>query len=299
VLFIIVFGAVASLLTPYFLNVQNFRQILIAIALDGAVAIGMTIVLVGGGIDLSVGSVIGLSSAVMGLAFKNGLGIPLAILFAVVVGVVVGLINGTLITYVKINSIIATLALMGIARSATYILSGGYAFSSIPSNFIAFAAGSLFGIPNIAVVTLVCVLVFHFLLQRSVIFRKYYYIGGNEAAAFKAGLRVNPYKLMSYVIVAVFSSLAGILLVSRLGSTFPNSGLGAELRVITACVIGGASLNGGKGTVFGAFLGVLLLGLISNVLVLLNVSVYWQGIVTGVILVLAVASDALIDRTRR
>jgi len=299
VLFIVIFGFIASRFTPYFLNIDNFRQILIAIALDGTVAVGMTIVLVGGGIDLSVGSIIGLSSAVIGLSFKSGLGIPMAMLLAVAVGVLVGVINGTLIAYVKINPIITTLALMGIARSATYIVSGGFAFSSIPPAFIAFAAGSVVNIPNTALVAIFCALVFHFLLKRSVVLRKYYYIGGNEAAAFKAGLRVNIYKLMSYVIVAAFSSLAAILLVSRLGSTFPHSGLGTEIRVISACIIGGCSMNGGKGTVLGAFLGVLLLGLINNILVLLNVSVYWQGIATGIILLLAVASDALISDARK
>jgi len=299
VIFIIIFGFIASRFTPYFLNIDNFRQILIAIALDGTVAVGMTIVLVGGGIDLSVGSIIGLSSAIIGLSFKSGLGILPALVLAVAVGVLVGVINGILISYVKINPIITTLAFMGIARSATYIVSGGYAFSSIPANFVAFAAGSVLNIPNTAIVALVCVIVFHFLLKRSVILRKYFYIGGNEAAAFKAGIRVNIYKFMSYVIVAAFSALAAILLVSRLGSTFPHSGLGTELRVISACIIGGCSMSGGKGTVLGAFLGVLLLGLISNILVLLNVSVYWQGIATGIILVLAVASDALIADARK
>jgi ribose transport system permease protein len=298
-LFIVVFGALASIATPYFLQWDNFKQILIAIALDGAVAVGMTIVLVGGGIDLSVGSIIGLSSAIIGISFGNNLGIPVTLLLAVGGGVVVGALNGTLISYLKINPIITTLAMMGIGRSATYILSGGYALSTIPSNFTAFAAGSVAGVPNTAVVTIASAVVFHFLLQRSAVLRKYFYLGGNEVAAFKAGLRVNVYKFMSYIIVAVFSSLAAILLVSRLGSTFPHSGLGTELRVISACIIGGCSISGGKGTVLGSFLGVLLMGLINNILVLLNVSVYWQGIVTGIILILAVASDAVLSRARR
>ncbi|GAB1483037.1 ABC transporter permease [Treponema sp.] len=299
IIFIVLFGALATLLTPFFFNLDNFRQVLIAIALDATVAVGMTIVLVGGGIDLSVGSIIGLSSAVIGLAFQSGLGIPLAVLSAVAVGVLVGALNGTLIAYIKINPIITTLAMMGIARSVTYIVSGGYAFSSIPPAFIAFASGNLLSIPNSAIVAILCVAVFHYLLKRSAMLRKYYYIGGNEAAAYKAGLRVNRYKLMSFVIAGIFSSFAAILLVSRLGSTFPHSGLGTELRVISACIIGGCSMNGGKGTVLGSFLGVLLLGMIGNILLLLNVSVYWQGIVTGMILILAVASDALLGRTRK
>ncbi len=298
VVFIVLFSIATSIATPFFLNIDNFKQILIAIALDGTVAVGMTIVLVGGGIDLSVGSIIGFSSAIIGLCFARGLSIPATLLFALAGGVLVGMLNGSMIAYVRINPIITTLAMMGIARSATYILSGGYALSTIPDRFTAFAAGNVLGIPNTAVVALICVIVFHFLLLRSVVLRKYFYLGGNEAAAFKAGLRVNRFKFFSYVISAVFAALAAILLVSRLGSTFPHSGLGTELRVISACIIGGCSISGGKGTVLGSFLGVLLLGLIGNILVLLNVSVYWQGIATGLILLLAVASDAIINRSR-
>jgi ribose transport system permease protein len=235
----------------------------------------------------------------MGLSFGNHVGIPVTLLFAVAAGVAVGALNGVLISYLKINPIITTLAMMGIARSATYIVSGGYALSTIPGSFTAFAAGNVLGVPNTAVVTIACALVFHFLLMRSAVLRKYFYLGGNAAAAFKAGLRVNLYTFMSYIIVAAFSALAAILLVSRMGSTFPHSGLGTELRVISACIIGGCSISGGKGTVIGSLLGVFLMGLINNVLVLLNISVYWQGIVTGVILILAVASDAVLSRARR
>jgi ribose transport system permease protein len=298
-IFIFLFGIYASFATPYFLDVNNFKQILIAIALDGIVAVGMTIVLVGGGIDLSVGSVIGFAGALIGLAFGLGLSIPVAITLAMLGGVMVGAVNGGLISYLRINPIITTLAMMGIARSATYIVSGGYAFSTIPDAFKAFAAGNVFGIPNTAIVTIALVLIFNFLLKNSAALRKYFYIGGNESAAYKAGIRVDNLKFFSYVLAAAFAALAGILLVSRLGSTFPHSGLGTELRVISACIIGGASINGGKGTIIGAFLGVLLLGLINNILVLTNVSVYWQGIVSGTILILAVATDVLVNRTSK
>lgn len=299
VIFIILFCVYAAFATPYFLDLNNFKQILIAIALDGIVAVGMTVVLVGGGIDLSVGSVIGFSGAILGLAFVNQFSILVAVLMAILGGILIGATNGVLISFLRINPIITTLAMMGIARSGTYIVSGGFSFSRIPDQFKAFAAGNLFGIPNTALVTIFFVVVVHYFLKNSAALRKYYYIGGNEAAAYKAGIQVNWFKFFSYVISAVFASLAAILLVSRLGSTFPHSGLGTELRVISACIIGGASISGGKGTVVGAFLGVLLLGLINNILVLTNVSVYWQGIVSGVILILAVASDVLINRTNQ
>lgn len=297
-IFIIIFGIIASFATPYFFQFANFQQVFIAIALDIIVAVGMTIVLVSGGIDLSVGSVIGMCAAILGLAFGVGISIPLAVTAAILGGVAVGLINGWLIAWVNINPIITTLGTMTIARSGCYILTAGYPLSSIPEKFKAFSAGNVLGIPNNAVVAFIGVIVFHIALRNNVSLRKFFFLGGNEAAAFRAGIRVKWYKLLAYVISGVVAALAGILLVARLGSAFPHSGLGTELRVISACIIGGCSISGGKGTVIGSFLGVLLLGLISNVLVLVNVSVYWQGVITGIILILAVASDAILNKEK-
>lgn len=297
-IFIVVFGLIASFATPYFFQFANFQQVFIAIALDMIVAVGMTIVLVSGGIDLSVGSVIGLCAAILGLAFGVGMSIPLVVMLAIAGGIVIGVINGVLIAWVKINPIITTLGTMTIARSGCYILTAGYPLSSIPPKFKAFSAGNFLGIPNNAVVALLCVIVADLALRNNVSLRKFFFLGGNEAAAFRAGIRVTWYKLLAYVISAVAAALAGILLVARLGSAFPHSGLGTELRVISACIIGGCSISGGRGTVIGSFLGVLLLGLISNVLVLSNVSVYWQGVITGIILILAVASDAILNKEK-
>ena len=294
-IFILIFGVAATLSTPYFLDIDNFRQILIAISLDLIVALGMTIVLIGGGIDLSVGSIVGFAAVVAGVAFGNDISIPVTIFLALVAGILVGSINGLLISYVKINPIITTLGMMGIARSATFVLSGGYPLSAIPEAFKAFAAGELYGIPKIGILAIVMTVITGVLLANNVFLRKYYFLGGNEAAAFRAGINVKLIKYFSYALSGAIAATAGILLVSRLGSTFPHSGQGTELRVISACIIGGCSINGGKGTIIGTFLGVLLLGLINNILVLTGVSVYWQGIVSGTILILAVGSDAIVN----
>jgi ribose transport system permease protein len=294
-IFILTFGVVATFATPYFLDIDNFRQILIAISLDVIVAVGMTIVLIGGGIDLSVGSIVGLSAVVAGLAFGNDLSIPVAVFLALAAGVLVGSLNGVLISYVKINPLITTLGMMGIARSATFVLSGGYPLSVIPEAFKAFAAGDLFGTPKIGIVAIVLIVISAVLLANNVFLRKYYFLGGNEAAAFRAGINVKLIKYISYAVCGAIAAVAGLLLVSRLGSTFPHSGQGTELRVISACIIGGCSISGGRGTIIGSFLGVLLLGLINNILVLTGVSVYWQGIVGGTILILAVASDSIVN----
>lgn len=296
--FIVFFCIMASFISPYFMQFANFQQVFIAIALDAIVAIGMTIVLVSGGIDLSVGSIFGMSAAILGISFGVGMNIPQALTVAILGGIAAGVINGVLIAWVNINPIITTLGMMTIARSACYIMTAGYPLSSIPTEFKAFSSGYTIGIPNNAVVAIVGVVIFHFILCNNVWFRKFHFLGGNEAAAFRVGIKTKWYKIMAYVISAIAASVAGILLVARLGSAFPHSGLGVELRVISACIIGGCSITGGKGTVIGSFLGVLLLGLISNVLVLSNVSVYWQGVITGVILILAVASDAILNRRK-
>ena len=297
VVIIVCFGVFASLLTPYFLDAYNFKQVLIATVVDGVVAIGMTLVLVSGGLDLSVGSVIGLAGVFIGLSFSNGFGTPGAMVAAVLCGLAVGATNGTLVAILRINPIIATLGMMGIARSATFILSGGYALS-IPSSFSALAEMDIWGVPSIVIFTLLLVVAMDILLKRQYFLVQFFYVGGNEDAAFKSGIPVRGIKFISYVFCAVFSAVAAILLVSRMASTFPHSGTGTEIRVISACIIGGCSVSGGKGSVIGSYLGVFLLALISNILVLLNVSINWQGVVSGIVLILAVLSDVFVNKKR-
>lgn len=294
---IVIFSAFASFLTPYFLDTTNFKQVLIATVVDGIVAIGMTMVLVSGGLDLSVGSVIGLSGIGIGLSFGHGYGSVFAIIMALLIGLLVGSVNGFLVAIMRINPIIATLGMMGIARSATFILSGGYALS-IPDEFSSLAEGAIFGVPTIIVITLVMVVIVNFLLKKQHILLQFFYVGGNEEASFKSGIPVRSIKFASYMIASFFAAIAAVMLVSRMGSTFPHSGTGTEIRVISACIIGGCSVSGGKGSVIGSYLGVLLLALISNILVLLNVSINWQGVVSGIVLILAVLSDVFVNKKR-
>ncbi|MDR1613385.1 MAG: ABC transporter permease [Planctomycetota bacterium] len=297
VVIILAFGGFASLLTPYFLDMYNFKQVLIATVVDGIVAIGMTMVLVSGGLDLSVGSIIGLSGIGIGLTFSHGQGVPAAMAAALACGLLVGGVNGLLIAVFRINPIIATLGMMGIARSATFILSGGYALA-IPNSFSALAEMEILGVPSIVIFTLVLVAAMDQLLKRQYHLVQFFYVGGNEEASFKSGIPVRGVKFASYILCGVFSAIAAILLISRMGSTFPHSGTGTEMRVVSACIIGGCSISGGKGTIIGSYLGVLLLALISNILVLLNVSINWQGVVSGAVLILAVLSDVFVNRKR-
>ncbi|UWR14737.1 ABC transporter permease [Sulfitobacter sp. M368] len=297
---ILITAIAATMLSPYFLTAANIKNVVIGMSIEMIVAIGLTIVLLSGGIDLSVGSVVALSAVVIALAFNAGLSIPVAIAAGLCAGVVVGLVNGYLIAYVGLNPLITTLGTMTIFRSAVYILSGGYAMSSIPGSFKALANGDVvFGLPNLVVLVVVLVVLFHMAMWQNVWFRKFSFLGGSEMAALRAGINVKRLKLMGYVICSVLAALGGVVVVARLGSAFPNTATGMELRVITAVIVGGCSIYGGRGTVLGAALGVLFLALVNNILVLNAVSVYWQGVASGCVLILAVLSDAIINRGKR
>lgn len=284
---------VAASLSPYFLTYLNLKNVLIASSVEIVVAVGLALVLIAGGIDLSVGSVMGVAAIAMALVFDAGHGVPLAVAAALGVGLLAGGINGGLIAYAGLNPLITTLGTMSIGRSFVFILSGGYAFSAIPGPFkAAFNGEPVLGMPNLVWLSLALAALFHLLHRRHAWFRGFTFIGGNETAALRAGLPVARRKAWVYVISGLLASVAAIVTVARMGSAFPNTGTGMELRVITAVVVGGCSIYGGRGTVLGAALGVLFLNLVANVLVLLQMSVYWQGVAAGVILILAILSDA-------
>lgn len=297
---ILTLGIAATMISPYFLTTANLKNVVIGMSFELVVAIGLTLVLISGGIDLSVASVVALSAVVIALVFDQGGSVPLALLAGLAAGAVVGAINGGLIAYVGLNPLITTLGTMTIFRSAVYILSGGYAMSSIPGPFKAIANGTwLLGLPNLVVLVVVLVLVFHLLVSNNVWFRKFAFLGGSEMAAVRAGINTRRLKFAAYVICSLLASVAGIVVVARLGSAFPNTAQGMELRVITAVIVGGCSIYGGRGTILGAALGVLLLALVNNILVLNSVSVYWQGVASGCVLILAILSDAVINRGKR
>ena len=300
VVLILVACVIATMLSPYFLSVANFKNILISCAVEMIVAIGLTLVLISGGIDLSVGSVVGMSGIVMTLLFEAGWSTPIAILGALATGVLTGALNGVLISYANLSPLITTLGTMTIGRSVVFILSGGYAFSSIsPSLKGSFNAETFLGMPNLVWFAIAMFAAFDVLMRNNVWFRKFKYLGGNEVAAIRAGIPSRRLKLYGYIICSLLASIAAIVTVARMGSAFPNTGIGLELKVITAVVVGGCSIYGGKGTVLGSVLGVILLNLINNVLVILSLSVYWQGIASGSVLILAILSDAATQRGKR
>ncbi len=296
---IIVIILVMSQATPYFLTLANFRAMTIGLAPTAIIAIGMTILLVSGSFDLSVGAVLALCSTAVALMMTAGLPIPLSVIGALLIGGVVGLANGLIVTRLGVNPLVATLGTMSVARGVALVLTEGFSVSSLPPSFGYVGGAIWFGLPAVVWIALTLVVLGDLALRHGRYLRQVYYIGGNEKAARLSGIPVDAVRCTAFVLTAVLAALAGVLLASRLMSGTPTAGAALELQVLAAAVIGGASLRGGEGTVLGAFLGVIFVALINNAMIMLAVSIYWQMVVTGCVLIAAVALDMLVRRQRR
>lgn len=296
VVFVII---VMSFASPNFLTVRNFMTIGINLSVDSILLIGMTIVLSTGGIDLSIGSILGLSCMVAGIFHVNlGMDIWLSSLLAIVISGILGVINGFMIGKVRITPLIVTLSMMGMARGLTYIFTEG-ASVAVPKTtaaFLALGKGAIMGVPIIIIIAVVLLVIFDILTRKMLFFRKMYYCGSNEKATMLSGINVIKTKMNTYVLNALLCGIAGVLTLARFTVATPKAGLGAEMRIISACVIGGASLNGGVGTVVGSLSGLILLSIVNNSLILLDVSIYWQDFISGAILLLAVTIDQVTRR---
>jgi ribose transport system permease protein len=296
---VVLAGLLLQFGTPYFLTSSNLTAMLIGMVSDALIAITMTVVLISGGFDLSVGSVLAFAGIVVGTLLQREVGIPIAIVITLIVGAAIGSANGLIITRLRVNPLITTLGMMSIVSSAALLLSGGAPLASLPKAFFWLGQGRVGPVPVAALLTIVLIIIADILLRRAQWMRLVYYVGGNEQAAFLSGIGVNRVRLLAYISSGVMAAVAGIISTSRLSSAFPLAGSGTELRVISACVIGGCSLAGGEGSVLGSVLGVILVAIINNGLVLLKVPVYWQGIATGAILIATVAFDMLNQRRQR
>ena len=285
-------------INPYFFSFSNFRAVAMGMTPTAIIVIGMAILLASGGFDLSVGSVMALSSTVVAMLLLTGMPIFIAVLCGLIMGGVIGIANGVLVTSFGINPLIATLGTMSIARGIALVLTEGFSVSSLPSSFAWIGKASFGGFPVIVIVTLVLVVLFDLAVRHTRFFRQVYFIGANEKAAMLSGIHVNRVRIILYALTGILAAFAGILLASRLMSGTPTAGNGIELQVLAAAVIGGASLRGGEGTILGAFLGVVFVALINNTMTMLAVSIYWQMIVIGGVLITAVALDMLIRSKR-
>ena len=290
---------VLTIMSADFLTVDNVLNIGTQTAVIAILAYGQTFVIVAGGIDLSVGSTLGLTGVVLGWLIASAVvPWPLAVVLALAVGLVVGLVNGLLIAYGRLPAFIATLAVLSSARGLALVISGGVPVSGLPSALQTLGSGNLFGIvPYPFLVMLVMFAITAFILQRAYVGRCMYAIGGNQEAARLSGINVTRQTLVTYGLAAVFAAVGGVLSAARLASAQPQAGTGFELDAIAAVVIGGASLTGGVGTATGTLIGALILGVLRNGLNLLAVSAFWQQVVIGIVIVLAVLTDTL--RRRR
>ena len=296
---VLAFAALLALSSPNFLNRANLIALLVGLSFDMIVAVGMTILMVSGGFDMSVGSVLALAGAVAGYSItKYGAPVWLGIVLGLLTGVVIGLINGLLITKIRVNPFIATLGMMQVVRGIVFLVTSGLGIPNLPDAFNFFGQEKLLGLQIPVWIMLFLVVVGEILLRRWSFFRQSYFVGGNERSARLSGINIDVVKIMNYIIVAAMAAVSGLLLAGRMGTASVSAGLGAELRVISAVVIGGASLSGGEGSVIGALLGVILLNLISNGLNLLGINVYWQNVVIGGVLIIAVAADSLSHRSK-
>ena len=296
--FLILISLFLTIATDTFLSVQNILTVLLQISVIGIVAIGQTMVMITAGIDLSVGSVVGLSGVVATLLIAS-LGIPLApaLALGILAGGLCGAINGLLVTGVKIPPFIATLAMMSVARGAALVLTGGVAVYNLPDTFAWLGNGKILEIPVPVVILFIVAVVLGLVLNKTTLGRHAFAIGSNVETARMSGVNVSKELVKVYTISGALAGLGGIILASRIVTGQPTAGQMYELDAIAACVIGGTSLFGGVGTISGAVIGAGLMGLIRNGANLMNVSAFWQQIVIGVIIAIAVAWDQYRRRT--
>lgn len=293
-----------SFLSDAFFTPDNGWNILRQISVNLCLSIGMTLIILSGGIDLSVGAVLALSGAVAAGVLKNGIGIPMfdallqftvtgALVVGLLVGVAAGWFNGFMVTRFRIPPFVATLGMFSIARGLTMLWTGGFPITGLGETFGHIGTGIFLGVPMPVWITAVLVALFVVLTKRTAFGRHLYAVGGNERAALLTGLRVNRIKIWVYMLGGGLAGIAGLLVTSRLDSAQPNAGLGYELDSIAAVVIGGTSLSGGRGSIMGTVLGCLIIGVLNNGLFLLNVSPFWQQVVKGGVILVAVAIDKM------
>ncbi|WP_249316790.1 ribose ABC transporter permease [Bacillus sp. FJAT-50079] len=287
---LIVLCAVLTVLNDRFLTSVNILNILRQISIIGILAIGMTFVVITAGIDLSVGSVLAFTG-VVAASFGTGQNILLSIVLGLIAGAILGFINGTAVARWKIAPFIVTLGMMTAARGLTYIYSDGKPVSGLSSEFMAIGQGSFIGIPIPVWILLGVFLISQFILNQTRIGRYIYAVGGNQKAATFSGINVVRVKAFVYTFSGLLCGLAGIVLTARVSAGLPQAGAAYELDAIAAVVIGGTSLAGGRGKLWGTVIGVLIIGVLSNGLDLMGVSSYYQQIIKGIIIVLAVLLD--------
>ena len=299
-LFILCLGL--SILSDKFLTVSNAWNVMRQISVNICISTGMTLIVLTAGIDLSVGSVLALCGAITAGLLRNGIEIPSgnlyigftllgAVLAGVLTGSLLGAFNGWTITKFKVPPFVATLAILTIARGLTMLWTQGFPISGLGDTFLYLGTGWLLGIPVPVWISGIIVLIAVLITNKTRLGRYIYAIGGNESASKLSGINVNKVKIIVYTIAGALAAVGGLLVTSRLDSAQPNAGTSYELDSIAAVVIGGTSLSGGRGSILGTVQGAVIIGVLNNGLVLLNVSPFWQQVVKGFVILLAVIID--------
>ncbi|MBK8051419.1 MAG: ABC transporter permease [Anaerolineales bacterium] len=312
-IFLIILCVVFAVLEPAFISERNIFNVLRQVSIYGLLAIGMTFVILTGGIDLSIGSLLALAGLVGAAVYKggtgllsagtagqaNGFGLPAAIAAAIAVGLIGGALQGTAVAKLKVPAFIVTLGGLSVFRGLALVFSSGQPISTFPPEYTYLGQGLIGPVPIPVIFFVTFAIIAHIVLRYMRYGRHIYAIGGNQEASRLSGLNVGRLTLSVYLITGFFAGFSGFLLSSRLNSAEVIAGAGYELTVIAGVVIGGTSLFGGEGSIFGTVIGIVLIGVLNNGLTLLNVSPYYQQVIIGLIIVLAVYLDQLIKRRRR
>lgn len=296
ILVLLIFIAVLILTTGSFLTWTNLDNLVRQVAVFAILAIGQLFVILTGGIDLSVGSVLGLSGGMTALLLIAKVPVPLAILAGLAIGVITGLLNGMLVAYLKLPPFIATLGMLGVARGLVLLLTGAKTIAPLPDGFNIIANGFFLGLPSLFWILLLVAVVSAFILERTVFGRYVYAVGSNAESTRLSGVPVNTVLVVVYCISGLLAGLAGVLTTSRLGAGIPTAGTGYELQAIAGAVIGGASLSGAKGRVSGAVIGALIMAMLANGGNLLAIDPFYLQIAIGLLIILAVYFDHLQGR---
>jgi ribose transport system permease protein len=290
---LLLISGVLSVMSRDFLTVNNLLNVLRQVSINALIAFGMTFVILLGGIDLSVGAVLALSSVAIASMMAAGLDPMLATLFGVLAGAALGAVNGIIISRGKVAPFIATLGTMTVFRGLALVASDGRPITGFNSDFFSMLGAGYIGnlIPVPVITTMIAFVALWFILKKTVFGRHVYAVGGNEEASLISGVKVNRVKLWVYTLSGGLSALAGVILTSRLNSAQPNAGMGYELDAIAAVVLGGTSLSGGRGWIVGTLIGAVLIGVLNNGLNLLSVSSFYQQVIKGSVILLAVLLD--------
>jgi len=290
---------ILSIISPAFRTRDNVLSVLLQVSINGIISLGMVFVMIAGGIDISVGSMLALTSSVVGMTLLRTENIFLAVLVAIFSTTLAGFMNGVFVAKFKMFPFVVTLATQLVFRGAGYFVSGGYAHSIEVPEFKIIGTGRLFDvIPYPVIIFFVVAVTAYIILHNTKLGRYCYAVGGNINAATASGVNVSRTLIATYMISGICCGIAGIIMTSRINASQPNSGIGYETDAIAACVIGGTSFAGGIGTIPGTIIGIIIIGLIYNGMNLLGISSYWQTIMKGLLIVAAVLLDKLLHKKK-